>query len=85
MLAMAKNEVYKANSSSLNNLVNSGVAKKGKTWAIPVPIIWEETFLENSDFENFDQIFENKLILDFLIYELVSLKALMKKWMILPF
>ena len=65
MLATAKNEVYSAKSSSVNKRVKRGVAKKGSAWAMPVPKIWDETFLENSDFENFDQIFENKLILDF--------------------
>ena len=54
-----------AKSSSVNNRVNNGVAKKGSAWAMPVPKICDETFLENSDFEKVDQIFENKLILDF--------------------
>ena len=59
MLATAKNEVYKANSCSENKRVKRGVARNGSSCAKPVPRICDETFLENSDFENFDQIFEN--------------------------
>ena len=74
MVAKAKKEVYVAKSSSLNILVRRGVAKKGNTWASPVPSTKEETFLENSEFRNLPQMFFSRnIIYSFFEYSFITL------------